>query len=57
MGMKFEDTPKDPAQSLAMFGRLPEKTKELLRLKDQQEKTTGPEGVVINRQIHHTARQ
>jgi len=48
---------KDPGQDLATFERLPEKTKELLKLKDQVEKTIGPEQVVITKQIHDKARK
>ncbi len=55
MKLKPPNTGKDSAQDSATFERLPEKTKELLRLKEQLEKTTGPEEAVISRQIHHQA--
>lgn len=50
-------TEKDPGQGLVTFERLPEKTKELLKLMDQAEKTIGPEQVVITKEIHDKARK
>jgi len=44
-------------RDLATFERLPEKTKELMRLKDQDEKTTGPAQVVIAKQIEEKGRK
>ena len=47
---------KDPGQASATFERLPEETKDLMKLKDQDEKTTGPEQVEITKQIQEKAR-
>ncbi len=41
----------------ATFERQPENAKELMKLKDQDEKTTGPEQVVITRKIEDKARK
>lgn len=54
---KPQATEKDPGQALATFERLPEETKDLMKLKDQDEKTTGPEQVEIAKQIQEKARK
>jgi predicted ferric reductase len=48
---------KDPGQASATFERLPEDTKDLMKLKDQDEKTTGLEQVGIAKQIQDKARK
>lgn len=48
---------KNHGQDLAAFERMPEATKELLKLKDQAEKVTGPERVVITQKIKDKARK
>jgi hypothetical protein len=53
---KTQATEKDPGKDLATFERLPERTKDLLKLKDQAEKATGPGQVVITGQIERKAR-
>lgn len=45
---------KKPDHDLETFNQLPEETKELMRLKDRDEKTSGPEQVVIARKIKET---
>ncbi len=52
---KPQATEKDPGQDLATFERLPEATKELHKLREQGEKTTGPEQVEITRTIEDKA--
>ena len=42
---------KDFSQDLKTFEQLPAKTKELVILKDQAEKATGPEGGALNEKI------
>ena len=44
---------RDPAT----FKRLPEETKELLKLKDQDERTTGTDQLGITRKIEEKARK
>lgn len=44
-------------RDLATFERQPEDKKELMKLKDQEERTTGPEHVVISRQIAEKTRK
>jgi len=55
--LKPQATEKDFGRDLATFERLPEKTKELLKLKQQAEHATGPEQIVIARQIAEKARK
>jgi hypothetical protein len=50
---KADKTSTDHDQSA--FEQLPEKTKELMKLKELEEKTTGPEQGVISRQIRDKA--
>ena len=54
--LKPQATETKLKRDLATFKRLPKKTKELMKLKDQDEKTTGPEQAVITRKIEHKAR-
>jgi hypothetical protein len=49
--LKPQATERDFGRDLATFERLPDKTKELLKLKQQAEHATGPEQIVITRQI------
>jgi len=44
-------------RDLATFEQLPEETKALMKLKDQDEKTTGPGKVVTSRKIADQARK
>ena len=44
-------------RDLATFKRLPEETKELLKLKDQDERTTGTDQLRITRKIEEKARK
>lgn len=46
-----------PGEESATFKQLPEKTKELMKLKDQEEKTTGIEQVAITKQIEEEDRK
>ena len=55
--MKPQATEKDFGRDSATFERLPERTKELLKLKQQAEKATGPKQIVITRQIKEKARK
>lgn len=48
---------KDVGRDLTTFEKLPEDKKELMKLKDQEEKTAGPEHVEITRKIEDQARQ
>lgn len=48
-------TKPDPHQ--ATFEKLPEETKELMKLKEREVKTTGSEQVVITREIQKKARK
>lgn len=41
----------DPARDLKKFEQLPAKTREMSLLKDQAEKSTGPENAALNRKI------
>jgi hypothetical protein len=50
-------TEKNPAKDLKTFERLPAKTKELELIKDQAEKTTGPEGITLDQLIREKAGQ
>lgn len=54
---KPQATERDPGPDSATFERLPEETKDLMKLKDQDEKTTGPEQVEITKQIKEKARK
>jgi hypothetical protein len=56
MKSKSQASEKDPGKDLGTFERLPEITKDLLKLQDQAEKATGPEQVVITGQIERKAR-
>lgn len=47
----FQTGEKNVGRDLTTFERLPEDKKELMKLKDQEEKTTGPEQVAISRKI------
>jgi hypothetical protein len=59
--MSKKTTPQATKQKLerdlATFARLPEKTKELMTLKDDLEKTDGPEQTVISQQIEEGVHQ
>jgi hypothetical protein len=55
--LKPQATEKDFGRDLATFERLPERTKELLKLKEQSEKATGPKQIVITRRIEKKARK
>ena len=44
-----------PGEESATFKQLPEKTKELMKLKDQEEKTTGPGQIEIRKEIDEMA--
>ncbi|MBE0541076.1 MAG: hypothetical protein IH623_06805 [Verrucomicrobia bacterium] len=57
MKPKPQATENDPGQALATFERLPEETKDLMKLKHQNEKSTGPEQVEIAKQIQEKARK
>ena len=50
-------TEKKLERDLATFERLPEKKKELMRLKKQNEEATGREKVEITRKIQEKARK
>jgi len=52
---KPQDTETKPERDQATFEKLPEHTKELMKLKDQEEKATGTEQVVITKQIQDKA--
>jgi len=54
---KPQATETKPERDQATFEKLPEQTKELMKLKDQEEKTTGTEQVVITKQIQDKARK
>jgi hypothetical protein len=54
---KPTSTRKNLGRDLASHERLPEKTKELLDLAEQAEKTPGPEQVVITDQINEKSRK
>lgn len=53
---KPQVTKKKTAHDLASFEKLPEQTKKLMKLKDQDEKTTGPDHVVTTRKIQDETR-
>jgi hypothetical protein len=55
MEPKNPEPEKDSAKDAQAFERLPAKTKELSLLKDQSEKTTGPERVELDRKIRDKA--
>lgn len=46
-----------PGEESSTFKQLPEKTKELMKLKAQEEKTTGPEQVAVTKQIEEEDRK
>jgi len=46
-----QKTEKDFGRDLKTFGQLPDKTKELVTLKDQLEKATGPESVALIKRL------
>lgn len=46
----------DLAKDLKTFEKLPVKTKELVLLKDQAEKTTGPESGALDKEIRDKSR-
>ena len=51
MKPKPSETKKDLSKDLKTFEQLPAKTKELLLLKNQVEKSTGQESVALNKMI------
>jgi hypothetical protein len=55
--IKPQAAEKDFGRDSATFERLPRRTKELLKLKEQAKKATGPENVEITRQIKEKARK
>jgi hypothetical protein len=52
---KPQDTETKLQRDQATFEKLPEQTKELMKLKDLEEKATGTEQVVITKQIQDKA--
>jgi hypothetical protein len=56
MNPEAQGTEKDFGPDLKTFERLPAKTKEAVMLKDQAEKTTGPESVALNKTIRDKAK-
>lgn len=56
MKPKRPKSEKDPAQDLETFEGLPVKTKELSRLQDQAEKSTGQEKEAVNKKIEEKSR-
>ncbi len=52
---QHQATEKKPERDLASFDRLPEETKKLMKLKEQDEKAVGPEELVINKEIEEEA--
>jgi hypothetical protein len=56
MKRKPEPRPTDPRPALAQFEQLPEKTKELLALKQQSEKATGKTGLRIQKKLRKRSR-
>ena len=56
MKRKPKPRPTDPRQALAQFEKLPEKTKELLALKQQSEKATGETGLRIQKKLRKRSR-
>jgi len=55
--LKPKATEKDFGRDLAAFERLPERTKELLRLKEQSDKGADPKQIVSTRQSQTKARK
>ena len=55
--LKPQATEKDFGRDLGTFEQLPERTKELLKLKEQAERATGPKQIVITRQHEEKARK
>lgn len=53
---KPQGTENEPGEDLATFKNLPEKTKKLMKLKDQDEKSTGPEHTEITKKIEEKSR-
>ncbi len=51
------ETEKDPAKQLKTFEQLPAKTKELELIKDQAEKSTGPERVELDKRVRSKSGQ
>ncbi len=56
MKPKSKNTTPDPGQALAEFDKLPDKTKRLLKLKQQAEKATGAEAGEIQKKIRKHSR-
>lgn len=56
MKPKSSKPEKDTAKDLETFEGLPTKTKELSRLQDQAEKSTGPEKEAVNKKIEGKSR-
>lgn len=54
---KTQASKKGINRDLATFEKLPEKTKELMKLKAQDEKNTGREQVVTTRKIQEKTRK
>lgn len=54
---KPKATEKDVERDLAAHARLPEETKELMKLKDREEKTSGREQAGTTRKIENKARK
>ena len=54
---KPQATRQKHERNLATFAKLPERTKELMALKDDLEKTAGPEQTVISQKIEEGGRQ
>ena len=52
-----QKTEKDFGRDLKTFEQLPDKTKELVTLKDQLEKATGPESVALIQKIRAKSKQ
>lgn len=48
---KHQASEKHSSEDLATFEELPEKTKDLMKLKEQEEKTTGPKHIETTRKI------
>lgn len=55
--LKPAATEKKSGRDLATFAQLPKNTKDLLNLKEQAEKTTGPAQVAITKQIEDKDRK
>jgi len=52
---KHQTNETKPEDDLAVFEELPKKTKELMKLKEEQEKTIGSDRGVVTRKIQETA--